>query len=179
MACFLRKRRDRLNPHFSPVVCCDGGYARRYCVALRRPPRRTVQVRLRRPLSCALSLRHLHRFATTTGWSRDVARWFRASLSVADAFVRRCLTNSTMLRFHIPLIEPDGPFSGIRLSDKASRFRPWKVASSPFKANQSQRIVKILVWIVHHTRSSLTLMFAAQPPTQPISSVLVHGSIGT
>jgi hypothetical protein len=26
-----------------------------------------------------------------------------------------------MLRFHIPLIKPGGPFSGTRLSDKATR----------------------------------------------------------
>jgi hypothetical protein len=83
-----------------------------------------------------------------------------------------------VFRFHIPLIEPDGPFSGIRLSDKASRFCPRKVASSPFEANQSQRIVKILVWVVHHTWPGLTLMFTTQPPTQPISSVLIHSPIG-
>src|SRR5580700_9242241 len=32
-------------------------------------------------------------------WSRGVARWFRWSLSVADSFVCRCLTNSAMLPF--------------------------------------------------------------------------------
>jgi len=31
------------SPHFSPVVCCNGGYARGYCVALGRPPRRIVK----------------------------------------------------------------------------------------------------------------------------------------
>ena len=41
----------------------------------------------------------------------------------------RCLTNSTMLCFHIPLIEPDGRFSRIRLSEKGSRGRPRKAAS--------------------------------------------------
>src|SRR6185436_17059193 len=30
------------SPHFSPVVCCNGGYARGYCVALGRPPQRIV-----------------------------------------------------------------------------------------------------------------------------------------
>jgi hypothetical protein len=33
-----------------------------------------------------------------------------------------------MLRFHIPLIEPDVQFSRIRLSDKVSRFRTREVA---------------------------------------------------
>jgi len=35
-------------------------------------------------------------------WSRGVARWFRWSLSVADPFVRRCLTSSAMLPFPHP-----------------------------------------------------------------------------
>jgi hypothetical protein len=35
-------------------------------------------------------------------WSRGVARWFRLSLSVADPFVCRCLTNSAMLPFPHP-----------------------------------------------------------------------------
>jgi hypothetical protein len=35
-------------------------------------------------------------------WSRGVARWFRWSLSVADSFVCRCLTSSTMLPFPHP-----------------------------------------------------------------------------
>jgi hypothetical protein len=51
-------------------------------------------------------------------WSRDVARSVRFGLSVAGPFGCRCLTIRTMLRFHIPLIEPDGPVSGIRLSEK-------------------------------------------------------------
>jgi hypothetical protein len=36
-----------------------------------------------------------------------VTRWFRWSLSVADPFVCRCLTNPILPRFHTPLIEPD------------------------------------------------------------------------
>jgi len=35
-------------------------------------------------------------------WSRDVARWFRCSLSVSDPFVCRCLTSLTMLPFPHP-----------------------------------------------------------------------------
>jgi hypothetical protein len=32
-----------------------------------------------------------------------------ANISVAATFVRRCLTGSTMARFHTSLIEPDVP----------------------------------------------------------------------
>jgi hypothetical protein len=52
------------NPHFSRVSYCDGESIRSDCVTLRRPPRRTVQVRLRRPRSQALSERRLHRLVT-------------------------------------------------------------------------------------------------------------------
>jgi hypothetical protein len=47
-----------------------------------------------------------------------VARWVRFGLSVSGPFGCRCLTIRTMLRFHIPLVEPDRPVSGIRLSEK-------------------------------------------------------------
>jgi len=40
-------------------------------------------------------------------WSRDVARLFRSGLSVSGPFVCRCLISRSVLRFHIPLIEPD------------------------------------------------------------------------
>jgi hypothetical protein len=45
---------------------------------------------------------------------------------LSGPFVCRCLTSSTLLRFHIPLIEPDRRVSRIRLSDQASwgRTRP-------------------------------------------------------
>ena len=57
-----------------------------------------------------------------------MARWFRFRLSVSGPFVCRCLTSGTMLRFHLPLIEPDVQISRIRLSDKGSCFRPRDVA---------------------------------------------------
>jgi len=57
-----------------------------------------------------------------------VTRWFGWSLSVADPFVCRCLTNPTLLRFHAPLIEPDMRDSCIRLPEKGSRVRPRKTA---------------------------------------------------
>ena len=47
------------------------------------------------------------------------------------------------LRFHIPLIEPDGRISRIRLSDKASRFRSREAGCSVRKAYQSEFIVEV------------------------------------
>jgi hypothetical protein len=49
------------------------------------------------------------------------------------------------LRFHSPLIEPDGPISGIRLSDKNSRLRPRKALGSSGQADQSQHVVQVLI----------------------------------
>ena len=46
-----------------------------------------------------------------------MARWFRSGLSVSAPFVWRCLNSRSVLRFHVPLIEPDVRFSRIRLSD--------------------------------------------------------------
>jgi hypothetical protein len=47
-------------------------------------------------------------------WSREVTRWFRWGLSVADPFGCRCLTSRTLHRFHLPLIEPDWRISHAR-----------------------------------------------------------------
>jgi hypothetical protein len=67
------------------------------------------------------------------GGNCRVERW-RGGLGVAyplaGPFVCRCLNSQTVLRFHLPLIEPDRQISRIRLSDKKSRFRPRKVARS-------------------------------------------------
>jgi hypothetical protein len=71
-----------------------------------------------------------------------VARLFRSGLAVSGPFVRRCLSSLTMLRFHIPLIEPDVRYSRIRLSEKASRFRPRKAARSLSEPNQTKPIMK-------------------------------------
>ena len=51
----------------------------------------------------------------------------------------------SMLRFHVPLIEPDVRISRIRLSDKDSCVRPRKVARLHFQPGQAQRIVEDLV----------------------------------
>jgi hypothetical protein len=42
-----------------------------------------------------------------------------AAYLFTDPFVCRCLTSLTLLRFHIPLIEPDRRSYRIRLSEKA------------------------------------------------------------
>jgi hypothetical protein len=45
-------------------------------------------------------------------------------------------------RFHIPLIEPDEPVSGIRLSEKGSRCRPREIARPLAKAAKAQHFVQ-------------------------------------
>jgi hypothetical protein len=49
---------------------------------------------------------------------------------------------SPCFRFHIPLIEPDGPVSGIRLSEKGSRCRPREIARPLGKADEAQHFVQ-------------------------------------
>ena len=61
---------------------------------------------------------------------------------LSGSFVCRCLTSLTVLRFHIPLIEPDVRISRIRLSEKASRVRPREVGGPPRKADQAKHVVK-------------------------------------
>src|SRR5690349_20606814 len=48
---------------------------------------------------------------------------------------------SPCFRFHIPLIEPDGRISRVRLSEKGSRCRPREMARPPAKADQTQHVV--------------------------------------
>jgi hypothetical protein len=69
------------------------------------------QYAYRRDRSALDAVRQVHK-------RRDVAWWFRCCLSVAGSFVCRCLTSRTMLRFHIPLIEPHRRVYRIRLSEK-------------------------------------------------------------
>jgi hypothetical protein len=47
-----------------------------------------------------------------------------------------------MLRFHTPLIEPDGRISRIRLSEKVSRFRPRKAARPRSQAGEAERVMQ-------------------------------------
>ena len=64
------------------------------------------------------------------------AAYLLPALSLAGASLA-----SPCFRFHIPLIEPDGPVSGIRLSEKGSRCRPREIARPLGKADEAQPIV--------------------------------------
>jgi len=70
-----------------------------------------------------------------------------AAYPLSDPFVCRCLTSRSVLRFHIPLIEPDGRISRIRLSDKHSRLRPREVIRPHFQPDQSQGLVQVRVGV--------------------------------
>jgi hypothetical protein len=48
------------------------------------------------------------------------------------------LVTRPRLRFHTPLIEPDGQISRIRLSDKTSRLRPRHVAPKPGQTHEPE-----------------------------------------
>jgi hypothetical protein len=52
---------------------------------------------------------------------------WRGGLAVPGSFVCRCLIRFTLLRFHIPLIEPDRRVSRIRLSEKTHAFAHGKL----------------------------------------------------
>jgi transposase InsO family protein len=65
------------------------------------------------------------------------AAYLLPALSSAGASIA-----SPCFRFHIPLIEPDGPISGIRLSEKGSRGRPREIARPLGKADKAQHIVQ-------------------------------------
>jgi len=64
------------NPHFSSLVYCAAAIIRPGCVALGRPPRRTVKVRLRRPRPQALPGRPLRRLATTSDEKSGLRKGF-------------------------------------------------------------------------------------------------------
>jgi len=71
-----------------------------------------------------------------------VARWFRFDLSVSGPFVDRCLISRSMLRFHIPLIEPCMQISRTRLTEEVSRLRPRKVACPLLELDEPETVVK-------------------------------------
>jgi len=65
-------------------------------------------------------------FINRITWVGRVEKW-RGGLGApyrSGPFVGRGFTRRTLLRFHFPLIEPDGRISRIRLSDQDSRVRP-------------------------------------------------------
>jgi hypothetical protein len=74
-----------------------------------------------------------------------VARWFREGITVSGPFVCRCPTSLPVLRFHLPLIEPDLRIARIRLSDKTSCFRPQQAMPVHAQLFQAQLLVQVFV----------------------------------
>jgi hypothetical protein len=78
-----------------------------------------------------------------------VARWFRFWLRLLPALsIAGALRSATLLRFHIPLIEPDVRISRIGLSDRDSPFRPREVAWSSTQSSKSQLVVQVRVRVM-------------------------------
>src|SRR5580693_4149370 len=100
----------------------------------------------------------------------------RSNISVAASFVWRCLSGSTMTRFHIPLIEPDMQISRIRLSDETSRLRPRLAAPTRGQAYETVMPVEVREWI-RPAPASPELVLVAQPPAQPHGCVVVERPI--
>ncbi len=73
-----------------------------------------------------------------------MARWFRLGISVSGPFGCRCLTGPAVLRFHIPLVEPDVRISRIRLSFEDSCGRPRDDASLLLEPDQAKHLIEIL-----------------------------------
>ena len=70
---------------------------------------------------------------------------------------------SPLLRFHIPLIEPDMQISRIRLSDKTLRLRPRHVVPKPGQAHEPEVPVEVREWIAP-APAPPDLVLGAQPP---------------
>jgi hypothetical protein len=96
----------------------------------------------------------------------------RTGLSVSGPFVRRCLIIQSVLRFHIPLIEPDMRISRIRLSDRTSCLGPRKALRKLRQADESHLLIEELVGIALQSPAAL-LMLLAEPPAQPGRGVSV------
>src|SRR6185295_6445681 len=82
-----------------------------------------------------------------------------------------------MLRFYLPLIEPDGRISRIRLSDKDSSVRPREGPCTRPKPGKVQDLVQVVAGEASHAPVRL-LVLRTQPPTQPTTHVLIECSIG-
>ena len=74
-------------------------------------------------------------------WRGGVGRAY----PLAGSFVCRCLTSSTVLRFQVPLIEPDRRITRIRLSDKTSYLRPQRAMPLHLQLCQAQLLVQVLI----------------------------------
>ena len=74
-------------------------------------------------------------------WRGGVGRAY----PLAGSFVCRCLTSPTVLRFQVPLIEPDRRITRIRLSDKTSYLRPQRAMPRHPQLCQAQLLVQVLI----------------------------------
>jgi hypothetical protein len=100
------------------------------------------------------------------------AAYLLPALSLAGASLA-----SPCFRFHIPLIEPDRPISGIRLSEKVSRCRPREIARPLGKADEAQHFVQRCLRRPLDPRPH-PVVLGTQPLTQPLASVTFHRLIG-
>src|SRR4051812_42597676 len=83
-----------------------------------------------------------------------------------------------MPRSHSPLIEPDGLFAGIRLSDKISRFRPWGGLREVAQADQAHPVLQVLAGVRVVCRPpTRQLVLPTGPLTEPMPRAAVDGSI--
>src|SRR6056297_1583685 len=84
-----------------------------------------------------------------------------------------------MLRFHIPLIEPDVRFSRIRLSDKSrSRSGIGRLSRLVGQGYEPERLVQVVAGERARSLPCL-LVLATQPSAQPVGSVCIDCSIRT
>ena len=97
---------------------------------------------------------------------------FRLGLWVAGPFVRRCLTSPTVLRFHIPLIEPDSAYFPHPALGEGSRCRPRKAGGPLRKPDQAKLLVQGVVGIPRGSRAR-HFVFGAQPLAQPPAACVV------
>ena len=100
------------------------------------------------------------------------AAYLLPALSLAGASLA-----SPCFRFHIPLIEPDRPISGIRLSEKVSRWRPREIARPPGKTDKSKHCMQSGFRKPRGPRP-FHFVLGTQPLTQPLASVRVHRPVG-
>lgn len=120
--------------------------------------------------SCGIADRHL---CGVEMWRGGVgAAYLLPTLSLAGASLA-----SPCFRFHIPLIEPDRPISGIRLSEKVSRGRPREIARPLGEADEAQHFVQRCLRRPLDPRPH-PVVLGTQPLTQPFAGVTFHRLIG-
>src|SRR5688572_24091405 len=98
-------------------------------------------------------------------------------MRVAGPFGCRCQTIPPCSVSTLPLVEPDGRFSRIRLSDKGSSLRPREGFRARPQPCQLQGLVQVFVGEACGSLA-LYLVLRTQPLTQPTTHVLIDGSIG-